>query len=103
MYFSSNVSFSSLLVFLPTILEAMGLTSINAQGLSAPPYFLAFLVVLLAYLTADNTSQRGFAIFTLSMVGVLAAAMSVGVRYPGVSVAAAGVSFDWQHLALGAQ
>lgn len=46
MYFSCNVSFASLPVFLPTILEEMGFSSINAQGLTAPPYFLAFLVTI---------------------------------------------------------
>lgn len=46
MYFACNVSFSSLPVFLPTILEEMGFTSINAQGLSAPPYFASFLVTI---------------------------------------------------------
>lgn len=46
MYFSCNVSFSSLPVFLPTILEEMGFESITAQGLSAPPYFLSFIVTI---------------------------------------------------------
>ena len=32
MYFSMNVSYSSLPVFLPTVLHEMGFTSINAQG-----------------------------------------------------------------------
>lgn len=46
MYFSCNVSFASLPVFLPTILDEMGFTSVTAQGLTAPPYFLAFLVTI---------------------------------------------------------
>lgn len=46
MYFSVNVSFASLPVFLPTILNGMGFSSINAQGLSAPPYFFAFITSL---------------------------------------------------------
>lgn len=46
MYFSCNVSFSSLPVFLPTIVEEMGFTSVTAQGLSAPPYFVSFLVTI---------------------------------------------------------
>ena len=44
MYFCVNVSYSSLPVFLPTIIQDMGYTSINAQGLSAPPSFAAFEV-----------------------------------------------------------
>ncbi|TQS31959.1 hypothetical protein Golomagni_07744, partial [Golovinomyces magnicellulatus] len=43
MYFSCNVSFASLPVFLPTILNDMGFSGLEAQGLSAPPYFLSFL------------------------------------------------------------
>ncbi|KAE9371599.1 MFS transporter-like protein [Stipitochalara longipes BDJ] len=96
MYFSCNVSFSSLPVFLPTILDDMGFSSINAQGLSAPPYFLAFLVVLLSTWIADHTSQRGFTILLLSLLGaagymMLAVSTNLGVRYAGVFLAAAGI------------
>ena len=96
MYFSCNVSFSSLPVFLPTILDEMGFSSVNAQGLSAPPYFLGFLVVLFSTWLADRTSQRGFTILVLSLVGaagyiMLAVSTSTGVRYAGVYLAAAGI------------
>jgi len=96
MYFSCNVSFSSLPVFLPTILDQMGFSSVNAQGLSAPPYFLAFLVVLLSTWIADRTSQRGFTILLLSLLGaagyiMLAVSSSTGVRYAGVYLAATGI------------
>lgn len=96
MYFSCNVSFASLPVFLPTILETMGFTSINAQGLSAPPYFLAFLMILLTCWFADKTAERGYTILAMSLLGatgylMLAIATSVGVRYAGVYLAAAGV------------
>lgn len=43
---SCNISFSSLPVFLPTILNEMGFSPIHSQGLSAPSYFLAFIVVI---------------------------------------------------------
>src|SRR6266536_4098052 len=46
MYFSCNVSFSSLPVFLPTIMNEMGFSAINAQGLTAPPYFVSFLFTI---------------------------------------------------------
>ncbi|KAF7863211.1 hypothetical protein EAF04_007293 [Stromatinia cepivora] len=96
MYFSCNVSFSSLPVFLPTILNEMGFSSINAQGLSAPPYFLAFLVVILSAYVADRTQQRGYVIMFLSVLGaigyiLLATTSSVGPRYTGVFLAAAGI------------
>ena len=96
MYFSCNVSFASLPVFLPTIIEDMGFTSINAQGLTAPPYFLSFLFCLLTTWVADRTRQRGLMIIGLSLgagVGyvLLATTHSTGVRYFAIFLAAAGV------------
>jgi dipeptide/tripeptide permease len=96
MYFSCNVSFSSLPVFLPTILSEMGFTRLTAQGLSAPPYFLAFLLVILTTYIADRTQQRGLMITGLSAIGavgyiMLATTSSTGPRYAGVFLAAAGV------------
>lgn len=96
MYFSCNVSYSSLPVFLPTIIEAMGFTSVNAQGLSAPPYFVAFIVTISSAWYADRIQQRGLVIILLSLVGclgyiLLAACTSVGARYFGTFLAASGV------------
>ena len=96
MYFSCNVSFSSLPVFLPTILNQMGFTAIDAQGLSAPPYFFSFIVTISSTWIADRTQQRGYMILLLSCLGgigyiLLATCRSVGVRYFGVFLAAGGV------------
>ncbi|OJD11486.1 hypothetical protein AJ78_07751 [Emergomyces pasteurianus Ep9510] len=96
MYFSCNVSYSSLPVFLPSILKDMGFTSINAQGLSAPPYFLSFLTSVITPWIADRYQQRGLMIAILSIVGclgyvLLATCTAVGPRYVGVWMAASGV------------
>ncbi|CRG87008.1 putative transporter C1002,16c [Talaromyces islandicus] len=96
MYFGANVSYASLPVYLPTILSAMGYSSINAQGLSAPPYFVAFLFALITTYIADRTQQRGWMLFVTSIVGgigyiILATVTTVGVRYFAVFLAAAGV------------
>ncbi|EPE25325.1 MFS general substrate transporter [Glarea lozoyensis ATCC 20868] len=96
MYFSCNVSFSSLPVFLPTILSEMGFTRLTAQALTAPPYFLAFLLVILTTYIADRTQQRGLTILILSLVAtvgyiLLATTSSTAPRYVGVFLAAAGV------------
>lgn len=96
MYFSCNVSFSSLPVFLPTILKDMGFTSINAQGLTAPPYFASFLVTIATTWIADRLQQRGLMLVILSLIGavgyvLLAVCTSVGARYAGVFLAAIGV------------
>lgn len=84
------------LVFLPTILKDMGFSSINAQGLTAPPFFLSFLVTIFSTYVADKYQQRGITIFILSVIGgigyvLLASCETVGVRYFGVFLAAAGV------------
>ncbi|KUI52957.1 hypothetical protein VP1G_00408 [Cytospora mali] len=96
LYFSCNVAFASLPVFLPAILTGMGFTSINAQGLTAPPYFLAFGVCILSTWVGGRTQQRGIMIGCLSLLGcagyvMLAVTKTVSVRYAGVFLAAAGV------------
>ena len=96
MYFSTNVSFSSLPVFLPTILNEMGFTAIDAQGLTAPPFFLSFCITILSTWIADKTQQRGFMVAFLSVIGgvgyiMLAVCESVAARYAGVMLAAAGI------------
>ena len=96
MYFSTNVGFSSLPVFLPTILKDMGFNAIDSQGLTAPPFFISFLITIFSTYVADRMQQRGYTIMFLSTIGgigyvVLATAESVGVRYFGVFLAAAGI------------
>lgn len=96
MYFCGNVTYSSLPVFLPTILEDMGYTAINAQGLSAPPSFAAFLFALITTWVADKTQQRCLVLFATSVVGgvgyiILATVETVGVRYFATFLASAGV------------
>lgn len=96
MYFSCNVSFASLPVFLPTILKEMGFSAINAQGLTAPPFFLSFLITVITPWIADRTQQRGIMLIILTIIGgigyiLLATAKSVGARYFGVFLAAGGI------------
>lgn len=96
MYFCGNVTYSSLPVFLPTILEDMGYTAIDAQGLSAPPSFAAFLFALITTWIADKTQQRCLVLFVTSVVGgigyiILATDDTVGVRYFATFLASAGV------------
>ncbi|GJP89600.1 MFS transporter [Aspergillus niger] len=58
MFFSCNVAFSSMPVFLPTIIQDMGYSSLTSQALSAPPYLLSFLTVLLTSHLSDRTRTR---------------------------------------------
>lgn len=74
----------------------MGFTAVNAQGLTAPPFFLSFLVTIATTWIADKTQQRGFMIATLTVIGgvgyiMLAVAKSVAVRYTGCFLAASGI------------
>ena len=74
----------------------MGFTKVNAQGLTAPPYFLSFLLTILTPWIADRTQQRGIMVIFLSCIGgigyvLLATVESVGVRYFGVWLASAGI------------
>lgn len=96
MYFSTNVSYASLPVFLPIILNNMGFNTIDSQGLTAPPFFLASLMAIATTFIADKTQQRGLTlIFTSTLGGVgyliLATVKTVGVRYFAVFLAASGV------------
>ncbi|KAL5343182.1 major facilitator superfamily domain-containing protein [Aspergillus crustosus] len=98
-HFCCNYSFAGLSNFLPTIIQHMGYTSINAQGLSAPPYFISFLFCVAAALFSDRYGRRGLVIVffsTMGMIGylILAAVQdenSVGPRYLGIWLATCGI------------
>lgn len=62
MFFLTNMAYSSLPVFLPKILTEMGHSRLASQGLSAPPYFLAFLAVLATARLSDRTQNRSIPI-----------------------------------------
>lgn len=73
-----------------------GFSGLHAQGLSAPPYFLSFLVTITTTYIADRTQQRGVVVILMALLGgagyvMLAAASTTAVRYAGVYLAAAGV------------
>ncbi|KAK0742199.1 major facilitator superfamily domain-containing protein [Apiosordaria backusii] len=55
----TNLAYSSLPAFLPTILTAMGHSSLSSQALSAPPYLLSFLIVLVTAYLSDLYRSRG--------------------------------------------
>ncbi len=98
--FLTNMAYSSLPVFLPTILHAMGHTPLMSQALSAPPYLAAFFIVLATAHASDATRSR--APFLLAHAGlsctgyaVLALGPRLGapgslVRYLAVYPAAVG-------------
>ena len=71
MYFSINVSFASLPVYMPTIITGMGYSPVNAQGLSAPPYIITAIIVLSSAYASDKLQQRGFFIAGIASVGAI--------------------------------
>ncbi|KAL2882106.1 hypothetical protein SGCOL_002368 [Colletotrichum sp. CLE4] len=104
--FSLNTAFGSLPAYLPTILEAMGFTSLRAQGLSACPYLTAYVVCVSASFLSDRLRSRGIFIAIFCSVGaigyvLLATIHTTGVRYFATFLVCAGVfpavaiTFTW--------
>ncbi|PWY89030.1 MFS general substrate transporter [Aspergillus heteromorphus CBS 117.55] len=105
MFFSCNVAFSSMPVFLPTIIQDMGYTPLTSQALSAPPYLVAFVTVLLTSHLSDRTRTRSpylilhallssTAYFVIALTGhfhaSLPAPVHIAIRYLCVYPAVAG-------------
>jgi len=99
MFFFTNMAFSSMPVFLPTIIHEMGHTVLISQALSAPPYLLSFIIVIFtAYLSDKMQNRSYFVIFhaLLSASGyaflALAGRFGLGIwwRYVGIYPAAIG-------------
>ncbi|KAI9167140.1 MFS transporter prlL [Paramyrothecium foliicola] len=58
MFFLTNMAYSSLPVFLPKIMTEMGHSTLASQALSAPPYLVAFVVVLFTAHMSDRLRAR---------------------------------------------
>lgn len=58
MFFCCNVAFSSMPVFLPTIVSQMGFSELAAQGLSAPPFLFSFFIVIVTASVSDRIRSR---------------------------------------------
>ena len=117
MFFSCNVAFSSMPVFLPTIINEyvlfndlehvgswltctrMGYSSLASQALAAPPHIFAFVIVLVTAYLSDRTKNRGLfialhALLAASGYALIAATgfarWSALWRYCGIYPAVAG-------------
>ncbi|QSZ28503.1 hypothetical protein DSL72_003000 [Monilinia vaccinii-corymbosi] len=90
MFFFSNMSFSSMPIFLPTILTQMGHSPSTSQALSAPPYLLSFLSVLLtSHLSDKHRTRSPFLIFhaLLSSLGYLVLTLPPNLLTPSIRYA----------------
>ncbi|KAI8289520.1 hypothetical protein K4K60_008449 [Colletotrichum sp. SAR11_57] len=104
--FCLNTAFGSLPAYLPTILQAMGYTSLHAQGFSACPYLAAYVVCVTASFVSDRFRTRGVFIVLFCCTGavgyvLLATIHTTGVRYFATFLVCAGVfpavalTFTW--------
>lgn len=87
------MSFASLPLFVPSIIAEIGIfSSIQANGLSAPPYLFCFFVILAVNFTADKIRIRGPFISFFGVVAavgfiLLATSHNPVARYLGVYLA----------------
>jgi len=98
-FFLTNMAYASFPVFLPTILKEMGHSPLASQGLAAPPYLVAFLMVLITARASDNARSRSpfiiiHALQSLTGYALLAYAEPLGlsptIRYLALFPAAVG-------------
>jgi MFS family permease len=88
MFFCCNVAFSSMPVFLPTIVNAMGFSRLQSQALSAPPFLFAFVVVLITAFISDRLKSRSIPMIfhaLLAMSGYILATVA-GIFHAGPTV-----------------
>nr|POE46760.1 putative transporter [Quercus suber] len=71
MFFCCNVAFSSMPVFLPTIIHEMGFSTLQSQALSAPPFLFAFVVVLLTAFASDRMKSRSLPMMFHAFIAML--------------------------------
>ncbi|KAK0902109.1 hypothetical protein LTR02_008300 [Friedmanniomyces endolithicus] len=84
MFFCCNVAFSSMPVFLPTIVHSMGYSTLASQGLSAPPFLFAFVAVLITAFLSDRLRSRSVPMIFhtfLAMTGYILLAVAGTFRF----------------------
>jgi len=87
MYFGCNVTFASLPVFLPTIISEMGsFSSIQSNGLSAPPYLFCYFIIVGVAFLSDRLKTRGIFVAIPAFIAaigflIMAVTTTTGVRY----------------------
>ncbi|KAJ5687514.1 hypothetical protein N7536_010133 [Penicillium majusculum] len=69
--FCLNAAFAALPAFLTTIIKDIGYSSIQAQGLSAPPYLASYFICLASSFLSDKVKNRSYFLSALSTVGAI--------------------------------
>lgn len=67
----TNIAYSSLPVFLPSILTQMGHTPEASQALSVPPYLISFIAVLAVAKASDAMQSRAYLIAACALSSAL--------------------------------
>lgn len=67
----TNIAYSSLPVFLPSILTQMGHTPVASQALSVPPYLISFITVLAVAKASDAMQSRAYLIAACALSSAL--------------------------------
>ncbi|KAF2157979.1 MFS general substrate transporter [Myriangium duriaei CBS 260.36] len=84
-------------LFLPTIISALGYTSLKAQLMTAPPNMVAFFAVPLAGRISDRLQMRGSLILVGEMVAIVGYVMLIStdhqlIQYGGTFLVGTGIS-----------
>ncbi|KZF26760.1 retrograde regulation protein 2 [Xylona heveae TC161] len=95
-YMGADGALYAFSLFLPSIIDELGYTSIKAQLLSVPPYAAACILTILVGYIADRTRQRGYCNMATSLLGITGFCMllggkSAGVKYAGTFLGALGI------------
>ncbi|KAJ2725969.1 hypothetical protein GGI07_000897 [Coemansia sp. Benny D115] len=95
-YIWFNIPLASYQSFLPTIINLMGYTEVQAQLMTVPPYACALAALLVINWSSDRTKNRGYHVAgsaTLACVGyiMLISTKIVGVNYAGACLVAMGL------------
>ncbi|KAI9665544.1 MAG: hypothetical protein M1831_001687 [Alyxoria varia] len=81
MFLNCNIAFSSMPVFLPTVVNEMGHSALTSQALSAPPFLISFLTVLLTARLSDRVRSRSSFILAHSLLAATSyILLSIGGR-----------------------
>ena len=96
LHFCCNYSFAGLSNFLPMIVAEMGYDSVDAQGLTAPPYLGAFLSSIFVAWLSDRYGSRGWLLAicaSMATVGyaLLATQTGTAVRYVAIWLTSCGI------------
>lgn len=67
----TNIAYSSLPVFLPSILTQMGHDAVASQALSVPPYLVSFIAVLAVAKASDALQSRAYFIAACALSSAL--------------------------------